>query len=109
MQSALYGFNLTDAHSAYHSDVLHQTDRGVFLYVMEIISGILTCPELSAISAAVLSLKGFPLLSLPSQGFDVKGKVTATETRHLFHVLPVGLLAVEREETCDYISTCIGE
>ena len=110
LQSPLYGFRFVDAHAAYHTDLLHQSDRGVLLTVMEAIARLLSTDEREAVQHHILAVKGFPDLRLPSKGFvDLKAKATATETANLFACLPVTLMGVALvDRICDSIEACTG-
>ena len=95
MQSPLYGFNLTDAHKLYHSDILHQSDKGILETVMRVAASFFATEERKQVDRAIMQLKGFPDLLLPKVGFaDLDSKRTATQTGHLFAALPVPLLAL---------------
>ena len=95
LQSPLYGFNLTDAHKLYHTDILHQSDKGILESVMKVTASFFNTQEREQVDEAIMQLKGFPNLNLPKVGFaDLDSKRTATQTAHLFASLSVPLLAL---------------
>ncbi len=111
MQSALYGFRFVDAHDCYHTDAMHQTDKGIFEHLMMIFANNLKNRESVDVTVAAKSLRKCPLLRLPTRGLkNLSVKCTAVEQRDLFKCMPVALLAAHGAvRVRDFITASSGE
>lgn len=111
MQSALYGFRFVDAHDAYHTDAMHQTEKGIYEHLMVIFARNLTSGQSADVTAAARSSRKCPLLRLPTRGLkNLSVKCTAVEQGDLFKCMPVALLAARGATRLhDFITVSSGE
>jgi hypothetical protein len=96
------GFNFVrNCYSLVWPDRLHQTDRGLFEYILEILVRCTTAEERISLNRLLFASPNFPCMRLPSCGVNIKmrgAKFTATELATLFKCVPVLLLSIHSTE-----------
>lgn len=114
MQPPMAGFNnVRNCYSLVWPDRLHQTDRGLFEYILEILVRCTSADEHVSLNRLLFASPSFPSMRLPSCGVNIKrggAKFTATELATLFKCVPVLLLSIYSTERIPAIlAAVVGE
>ena len=91
----MIGFAFVDnVYSLYHTDRLHQSNRGLAEDIVRFLHAGLKPADLAVLNGYLQSLPPFPGFKIPSFGLQQNEKATATEQANLFKLLPVALFVL---------------